>query len=404
MFDRVIMDKVLREKTYEALHKLDRWVQRREMTGYDPYDLKGTELYLWSADLSRRRFLPARLIRGGFAVLDDIFPMGMRRLFGVRPSINAKAMGLFARAYLNLYNLESDRVSLKRAIKCLDWLEENITPGYSGPCWGYPFNWQSTVFIPKGTPSSVVSWTVGDAFWQMYRVTGEKRYLDKCAGVCEFFIKDLNRDIASPDQLCFSYTPLDRTHVFNATLFVGEFLIRVGHEIGNDNYKRTGTAATNYVVSNQNSDGSWAYFGPEDTQPVTIDHYHTGFVLRMLKSISDVTGDQRYEGPLKKGFEFYWNELFEPSGLPRYFLGAVYPVNIHSIAESLLCLKLFDCRYRDTSDRLHWILKWSLNNMQDESGYFYFMKHQNRTVKIPFMRWGQAWMLLALSDVLRKYL
>ena len=398
----MITGKAYRSVAWEALHKLDRWVQQRKLVGFDPYDLKGMSLYLWATNPSRRRSLFAKLMRGGFAVLEDIFPIGMRRLFGVQPTLNAKAMGLFAKAYLNLYNLGRDEVSMRKAIVCLDWLEENFTPGYSGPCWGYPFDWQSTVFIPKGTPSSVVSWTVGDAFWQMYRVMGEKRYLDMCVGVCEFFAKDLNRDIISSDQLCFSYTPVDRMHVFNAALFVGEFLLRVGYEIGSEDYKRTGVSVTNYVVANQNSDGSWAYFGPEEKRLATIDHYHTGFVLRMLQSISDATGDRRYEIALKKGFEFYWNKMFEPSGLPRYFMDKVYPVNIHSMSEALLCLKLFDGRYRDTSERLQWVLNWALNNMQDESGYFYFVKHRNRTVKIPFMRWGQAWMFLALSEILNN--
>jgi hypothetical protein len=392
----------LRDRTLTAAKKLDAWVQQREMVGYDPYDLRGTGPFLWSKSPSRRRSLFAKLMRGGFAVLEDLFPMGMRRLFRVQPTLNAKAMGLFAKAYLNLYDLDQHEAELNKAIACLNWLEANPSPGYSGPCWGYPFDWQSTVLIHKGTPSSVVSWTVGDAFWKMYRTTGERRYLDICAGVCKFFVSDLHCDSPSPDRLCFSYTPVDRMHVLNATLFVGEFLIRVGHEIGNEDYKKTGMSATNYVVANQSLDGSWAYFGQEDKRLVSIDHYHTGFVLRLLRNISDVTGDQRYEAALKKGFEFYWNELFELSGLPRYFVEKTYPVDIHSVSEALICLASFDGRYRDTSERLHWILEWALNSMQDESGYFYFMKHERRTVKIPFMRWGQAWMLLALSETLKK--
>jgi hypothetical protein len=364
--------------------------------------LKGTRLYLWSANASRRRSILTKLIRGVFTILEEAFPMGMRNLIGIRPSLNAKAMGLFAKAYLNLYNFEQgESVFLDKATKCFNWLEANSSRGYKGPCWGYPFDWQSTVLIHKGTPSSVVSWTAGDAFWQMYLITGEQRYLNICEGVCKFFVSDLNYDCPSSDQICFSYTPVDRMHVLNATLFVGEFLIRVGSETGNAEYIRKGRAVTNYLIENQNTDGSWAYFGPEDNKPVTIDHYHTGFILRMLCSICEATGDKRYEAALKKGFDFYWNELFDPSGLPHYFVNQVYPVNIHSISEALLCLNLFDGRYQDTSERLQWILDWALKNMLDKNGYFYFEKHANRTVKIPFMRWGQAWMLLALSEVLR---
>ncbi len=37
--------------------------------------------------------------------------------------------------------------------------------------------------------------------------------------------------------------------------------------------------------------------------------------------------------------------------------------------------------------------------MQDPSGFFYYRKYPWFTNKIPFIRWGQAWMLLALSEL-----
>ena len=41
--------------------------------------------------------------------------------------------------------------------------------------------------------------------------------------------------------------------------------------------------------------------------------------------------------------------------------------------------------------------------MWDErGGYFYCQKHPRYTVKIPYMRWAQAWMLLALATVLEE--
>jgi len=35
--------------------------------------------------------------------------------------------------------------------------------------------------------------------------------------------------------------------------------------------------------------------------------------------------------------------------------------------------------------------------MQDNSGYFYYQKHKYFTNKISYIRWGQAWMMLALA-------
>jgi hypothetical protein len=48
------------------------------------------------------------------------------------------------------------------------------------------------------------------------------------------------------------------------------------------------------------------------------------------------------------------------------------------------------------------VLVWTLANMWDRRGFFYFQKHPLFTVRTSFMRWSQAWMLLALAARLDK--
>jgi hypothetical protein len=48
----------------------------------------------------------------------------------------------------------------------------------------------------------------------------------------------------------------------------------------------------------------------------------------------------------------------------------------------------------------HSIFEWAMAHMWDEQGYFYYQVLQLYKIKIPYMRWGQAWMLLALSTLL----
>ncbi len=45
------------------------------------------------------------------------------------------------------------------------------------------------------------------------------------------------------------------------------------------------------------------------------------------------------------------------------------------------------------------IAEWTIKNMQDEKGFFYYQKWPMVTNKIPFIRWSQAWMLLALASL-----
>ena len=46
------------------------------------------------------------------------------------------------------------------------------------------------------------------------------------------------------------------------------------------------------------------------------------------------------------------------------------------------------------------VSRWALANMWGEQGYFFYQVLPLIKVRIPYMRWSQAWMLLALSTLL----
>jgi hypothetical protein len=46
------------------------------------------------------------------------------------------------------------------------------------------------------------------------------------------------------------------------------------------------------------------------------------------------------------------------------------------------------------------VLCWAIENMWDERGYFCYQQHRFWKNCIPYLRWGQAWMLLALATFL----
>ena len=43
------------------------------------------------------------------------------------------------------------------------------------------------------------------------------------------------------------------------------------------------------------------------------------------------------------------------------------------------------------------IAHWSVRNLRDERGFFYYQRRRFYTVSTPFMRWTEAWMLYALA-------
>ena len=400
-----------RDTLYNSISRLDAWVTRNEWAGYDPYDIKGTSLLLYLQRPGKTRIRRGfnKLIRVLLFHVEARFPLLVRKIFFVSPSINAKAMGLFARGYLNLYQTTGNPSYKEKALQCLDWLMKNSSSGYSGRCWGYPFDWQTIRLIPAGTPSAVVSSVVGDAFWTAWVVLGSQTYLDCCVSICRFFVTDLNRDEFESGAMCFSYTPLDDFHVHNANLFVAEYLVRVGNAVGNVAWGEMGLKAARYALSEQNLDGSLFYWGKAQNQynKDHLDHYHTGFEIRALHGIWKTTGLEEFGRAYKRYYAFYLANFIEKRGAyraPKATPTEFYPVNIHSCAEAIL-LNASLAKHEEEALKLVFpLLRWTVGEMQTDDGWFVYMLRKTPrgevAVRVPYIRWGQAWMLLAMSECL----
>jgi len=396
------------ERLWDSISRLDQWLGQNGWAGYDPYDVKGTPLFLSLQRLAPKAAPPLRAIRRALFILEECYPLLMRQLLGVKKQINAKAMGLFAKGYLNLYEATGEGRFKNKATECLNWLLANPSPGYSGLCWGYPFHWQSKILIPGGTPSAVVTSVVGDAFWKAYGIYGDKRYLEICERICRFFVNDLNKYQIDKECICFSYTPLDDFHVHNANLFVAEFLTRVGQEIRQNEYVELGRQAANYALREQNTDGSLYYWGKvqNNYNPNHIDHYHSGFEIRMLYGMWRSTGDPRFREATQRYFRFYLDNLVTKTDgkiIPKMTPYSVYPINIHSCAEAILCNATLANEFEEARSLLPGLWDWVITNMQTNAGWFIYMIRmelgRERRVAIPFIRWGQAWMFIALSTL-----
>ena len=46
------------------------------------------------------------------------------------------------------------------------------------------------------------------------------------------------------------------------------------------------------------------------------------------------------------------------------------------------------------------VFRWAVKHMWDENGFFYYRVLRTLTIRTSYMRWSQAWMLLALSTLL----
>jgi len=352
-----------------SLEILERYIRENDFSGYDPYDALNSKKLIEINNKLLKIFLTQIFVYS---------PINFRPLFNIKPDKNPKAIGLFLSSYCNL--------------KLVDYLLKNNSKGYSGYCWGFNFNWQDlSRFSKKWLPTIVVTSHVGNSFLDLYEITGGEKYRKVVNSICRFILDDLNIT-RTEEGICFSYTPIDKHIVHNANCLGAAFLSRVYNVTQEKKLLDYSRKAFDFSISCQ-----------KDKERNQID-FHQGFILDSLVDfIKNVrVDDKKYKQSLMDGAEFYINQQFENFGRSKWRLPWRYPVDIHHQAQGIITLcKLYTAvkkvKYLEFAEK---IAKWTVENMQDEKGYFYYQKWPFSTNKISYMRWGQAWMMLALSSLL----
>jgi hypothetical protein len=217
---------------------------------------------------------------------------------------------------------------------------------------------------------------------------------------CEFILRDLKRGDETVEEFCFSYTPLDGARVFNASLLAAEALATVGAFTGEEELKREAVRAARYVVRRQREDGSWAY-GAENFQS-WADNFHTAFVLTSLARVTSYCGDCRDEfyPALGRGFDFWRAGFFRADGFPKFLPGRAHPADAHSAGAALVALAELKGLSPDALPLAKKIAGWTVEHLRDPRGFFYYQRRRTHTVRTPYMRWSQGWMLYGLARLL----
>jgi hypothetical protein len=396
----------MQSKILKSIENLDLWIEHNGWAGYDPFDIKELSWILKITAWGQHHLLLEILRESLFEILNT-FPIYSRKIFKIKPQINPKGMGLFSKAYLDLFLITNNSRYLQKSEECLNWLNTNKSKTYPGSSWGYPFDWQSNKLIPKFTPNGIVTTAVGDAFWAWYEYSKEDKHLAVCVDICRF-IKSLPIDRIADDQICFSYTPIFLNHVHNLNLFVAEFLIKIGKKVGNNDWIGLGLQAVNYTLTNQMQNGAFDYNGPPEKPKNYADNFHTGFVLRMLHSIWEITDNNEIFKSMSRCYNHYINNFFENKTIPKFLPKRKYRTDIHSCAESINCLSQLSHTFPEGLEIAQNVAAWTIKNLQDKEGYFFYGFLNSRFTgrpflsKIAYIRWGQAWMLKALSNILIK--
>ncbi len=378
-----------------SFKKLEQFCSSQSFRGWDPYDGLNSPLLRPLIDSRLSRFFKLAFIQ-----LIKKSPLNMRPLLGIEKEHNPKGLALFLSGYCTLYKI-SPRPEILNQIHSLSRQIILLrSKSYSNSCWGYNFDWQSlSFFLPKWTPTVVATSYVGNALLDAYELTHEKAYLEHALSAGNFVMSDLNHSDKDESGFCLSYSPLDHSVVYNASLLGARLMSRLGYVQKDQTFINWAKPLVTYVLNKQKTDGSWVYGKANHHQ--WIDSFHTGFVLECLWDFQKYSA-QNFSEPLQLGLNFYCENFFLEDGAPKYYTHKTYPIDIHAPAQLLITLIKME-QFQKKRELIDKVMNWTRENMQDEQGYFYFQKQRYLgKVKIPYMRWAQGWMFLSLAMYLWK--
>jgi hypothetical protein len=377
--------------SYEQLFS---WCREHDFAGHDPFDALNSSLFQATplANSRNARLLWTQLVKRS--------PADLRGVARVPAERNPKGIALFALAQLATHRRLQTEESQLQARNLLAMLLSLKVEGFSGAAWGYNFDWQSrNFFAPRGTPTVVPTAFAARALIEAARQFKDDEYSNLARSVCDFLLRDLPRTVDTETEICFSYAPATDTRIFNASLLAAEVLAETGKLTNNRSLCDHAKRAARYVINQQQRDGSWTY-GTESNQS-WIDSFHTAYNLFSLKRIiaACALGDE-FQAALKRGFVYWKQTFFLADGWPKYYHDDPYPADAHAAASAIVTL--LECRDLDdtATTTAQQVASWTIANLRDKRGFFYYQRRRFYTVRKPYMRWTQAWMLYALARLI----
>jgi hypothetical protein len=355
-------------------------------------------------------------------IFGEAFLPSARRLFHHRirfPIADAH----YAMAFAFLYQITSNPAYLERAIHFLDVLEEIRCSQFKEYCWGYPFDWVWRGGVVKQqTPLITTTPYVYEAFLQTLEIaegasdprpSSDRRPLtsdlcplnlrDQWTQIVESIARHAATDIkdfkTSETASSCSYTPFGEGGVINAAAYRAFLLTNASRVFSNDDYWRVAERNLNFVLENQNQDGSW-YYAVDGVRDF-VDHFHTCFIMKALAKIHSLTGHEKCLETLSKGVAYYLENLFAEDGLPKPFSKAprltVYKRELYDCAECInLCLLLRD-RFPQLDKTLETVIERILKDWIKPDGSFRSRRLHLGWDNVPMHRWGQSQMFRSLA-------
>ena len=393
------------EGAFEAVEKFINWLKSNGYYSYDQYDF-------WSTGYGIKS--KAIYYKNKIAGIPFVAPIFLAEIFypKIRKSLVERkrfpiADAHFILGFLNLFEVTSDAKYLDEAKKVATDLLKTSVPGFSGYCWGYPFDWMTTRGLwTSGIPLITTTGYCYEAFIKLFKITNQNEYLDIAYSIFTFTLKDLKDTPIEKGISSGSYSPIDNSQIVNANAYRSYVLIDGAKRFNNDEALQKATLNINFILKNQNEDGSWKY-AINDERDNFVDHFHTCFVLKNLYKLNQVLNEERIDDVIKKGFDFYKKNLFDKTGSPKPF-AKLSRVNIvkrelYDYAEGISLCLLMESSDKEAGKLAEHMVQEVIHLYQNKNGSFVTNVNLfNIPNRIPYLRWPQAQLFFALTNYLKN--
>jgi hypothetical protein len=313
----------------------------------------------------------------------------------------ATTAALFAHSCLLWYDYTRNPKCLDLALRELHWLDEAASKGYSGYCWGLPFDWYmgDMIIAPKGTPFSTIMIYIIDAFSLGYRITGNSKFRNIVESSSCFFLRDLQQEVIDDQTISLSYSPLDTFNVINVNSYAAASLLKANVYLKNPDIDEFVPKLIHYVISKQNIDGSWNYWDPQKRESSMIDSLHQCYILQNLYRCSLYKDDPSIIESIRRGFTFFIENFYQDGRIYKFTKNSykkMHPPELIDAAETIYTLTLLSPLF-EVNNYLEKVVRFSLDYFKSENKPFFFSKMRRlQFLDIPYMRWGEAQMVHAL--------
>jgi uncharacterized protein YyaL (SSP411 family) len=387
-----------------VLTNFDAWLEAYGETSWDfqsyyagPIGRRAKALYYKNKFLGTAAVAPM--------VFSEALVPSARRMFHQRMQFPI-ASAHYAMGFAYLYEATGEKTYLEKAIHFLEVLRKTRCPGFKEFCWGYPFDWVTlNGTITTETPLITTTPYVYEAFLQVHKLQPRDQWREVLESIVRHATTDIKDFKWSETAFTCSYTPHDKGLVVNPSAYRSSMLTSAAKFFGREDLLKIARGNLNFVLESQNADGSWPY--AKDGVRNFVDHFHTCFVMKALAKIHALTAEARVLDALKRGVDYYLNNLFAEDGMPRPFSKAprltVYKRELYDSAECInLCL-LLRTHFPQLDKVVQTVASGILKNWVKPDGSFRSRKLIFGWDNVPMHRWAQAQTFRSLAFYLSEH-